>query len=540
MLRSFASFVRGLSTDAVGLTGVVLTTSAFLVFSFVELMMLLGIVTNAYVGLVAYLALPALFIAGLALIPIGWLRLRRRTGFTTRELLSERFDSTMLTGRPIGSRLFLTVAALTLGNLAFLGAGSARMLHFMDTPEFCGTACHSVMGPEWATFQASPHAHVRCVDCHVGEGAGALIDAKINGTWQLISISLDLYERPIPTPVHDLRPARETCETCHWPAKFYGERVVTRTHYGFDDASTPSHTTLAMKVGGGSGGPGGIHWHVGEQRAVRYASVGGQREQILYTEMLQADGTWRRFDNRSLAAHAAQDPQPHTMDCVDCHNRATHIYERPEGVVDAALERGDIDPTIPAIKRNALAALTGNYASVGGAMQGIERDLHGYYQRNYAATYPALAPRIDRAVAVLQAAHRRNIHPGMNVDWEPYQDHIGHRAEQGCARCHHRDMVDAEGQAVSHSCTQCHHILAWDSPDPFRFLQPLEADDPDLELHRSLQAEFVGVVPRLPDEEQAQADDPYLPWMPERPVSVEIADSFAPLAQEPTWAEQAP
>jgi hypothetical protein len=101
-------------------------------------------------------------------------------------------------------------------------------------------------------------------------------------------------------------------------------------------------------------------------------------------------------------------------------------------------------------------------------------------------------------------------------------------------------MVDAEGQAVSHSCTQCHHILAWDSPDPFRFLQPLEADDPDLELHRSLQAEFVGVVPRLPDEEQAQADDPYLPWMPERPVSVEIADSFAPLAQEPTWAEQAP
>ncbi len=503
MLRTFATFVRGVSTDPVGVVGVALTTSAFLVFAFIQVLMLLGIVTNAYVGLVTYLALPALFVLGLLLVPVGWLRLKRRTGLGHRELLSSRFDTGMLAGRSLGSRLVLTIATLTLVNVTFLGVGSARMLHFMDTPVFCGTACHSVMGPEWATYQASPHAHVRCVACHVGEGMDALIDSKINGAWQVVSLTFDLYERPIPTPVHQLRPARETCETCHWPAKFYGERVLGRVHFDLDDASTRRYTTLAMKVGSGAEGSEGIHWHVASGNVVRYASVDDEREQILWAEVLQPDGSWRRFDNRRLDGPAPPAEALRTMDCVDCHNRATHIYEPPESVVDDALARGSIDPSIPGIKRVALAALTGNYPGAGGADEGIERDLHGHYQRHNAADYPGLAPRLDAAVAVLQAARRRYVHPGMDVGWDPYPDHLGHRGDTGCVRCHHRDMVDPDGVAVSHECTQCHHILAWDSPSPFRFLLPLEEDDPELELHRSLQAEFVGVVPRLGGEPPA-------------------------------------
>ncbi len=221
---------------------------------------------------------------------------------------------------------------------------------------------------------------------------------------------------------------------------------------------------------------------------------------------------------------------------MDCHNRATHIYQRPEELVDEALASGAIDPSVPAIKRTALAALTGNYASVGGAMQGIERDLHGYYLRHHQADYPNLAPRLDEAVELLQAAHRRNVHPRMNVGWEPYPDHIGHVGDTGCARCHHRDMVDSEGVAVSHECTQCHHILAWDSPDPFRFLQPLDEDDPDLELHRSLQAEFVGAVPRLLDEGEEVVEDPYLPWNPAGDGNSAVPSPFEPTEPVPTWA----
>jgi hypothetical protein len=125
------------------------------------------------------------------------------------------------------------VLMLTILNLAIFGAASARMLHFMDSAKFCGTACHSVMNPEWVTYQQSPHAHVQCVECHVGEGMGALIDSKINGMWQVISLNFNLYERPIPTPVHNLRPARETCEKCHWPDFFIGNRVKTFPHYGW-------------------------------------------------------------------------------------------------------------------------------------------------------------------------------------------------------------------------------------------------------------------------------------------------------------------
>ncbi|MBN1334586.1 MAG: cytochrome C [Deltaproteobacteria bacterium] len=497
MLRTFARFVRGVSADAVGRIGVALTTSSFLVFGFIQVLMLLGLVTNAYVGLVIYLTLPALFVLGLLLVPLGWLRLKRRTGLGHRELLSARFETDMLAGRFLGSRLFLTVAGLTLVNLTFLGVGSARMLHFMDTPVFCGTACHSVMGPEWATYQASPHAHVPCVACHVGEGMGALIDSKINGAWQVVSLSFDLYERPIPTPVHQLHPARETCETCHWPDKFYGERVLGRTRFDLDDASSRRYTTLAMKVGSGREG---IHWHVAAGNAVRYASVDDEREQILFTEVLQPDGSWRRYDNRRLDGPDPPAEALRTLDCVDCHNRATHVYASPEALVDEALARGEIDPSIPEIKRTALAALTGAYPGSGGADRGIERDLHGHYQRHHAADYPALAPRLDAAVDVLQAAHRRYVHPRMNVGWDPYPDHLGHRGDTGCARCHHRDMVDQDGVAVSHECTQCHHILAWESPGPFQYLLPLEEGDPEMELHRSLQAEFVGVVPRLQTE----------------------------------------
>ena len=250
MLQRFRLFLHGLATNWVGTIGVVLTTSAFVLFVFMEALQLLGIVTNAYVGLVSYMVLPALFIAGLLMIPIGWRRYRRAAGRTTRELLSERFTPEWVAStRVYGSGLFGLIALLTMVNLLFLGAGGARMLHFMDEPRFCGTACHSVMHPEWESYQRSPHARVRCVDCHVGEGPRALVDAKLNGLRQIISATFHLYEKPIPTPVRNLRPARETCEHCHWPEKLYGERMKVFTRHALDETSTPRYTTLALRVG---------------------------------------------------------------------------------------------------------------------------------------------------------------------------------------------------------------------------------------------------------------------------------------------------
>lgn len=515
MLRRVVNLWRGLSTNIPGTAGVVLATSGFVLFLLAEVLRLTGIVTNAYVGLITYMALPALFVLGLLLIPFGWWLYRRRTGRTTRELLDERFDPDLLAVRPTGRRLFVVIGVLTLVNVVFLAGAGARMLAFMDTPVFCGTACHSVMHPEWIAYQESPHARVRCVDCHVGTGPEAAIDAKLNGLWQMVSATFDLYARPIPTPVHNLRPARETCERCHWPEAFYGDRIKRFVKHDFDEASTPRYTTLALKIGSGRGERRGeIHWHVAGRNAVRYQSTDWRRMAIRWVEVRREDGTWHRYENRRwdpARDAGAEPPEMRTLDCVDCHNRATHIYEYPEKAVDARMARGLISRELPFAKRQALAALTGAYLPNEDARESIARDFEEFYAWEHPDAVVRHADRIDAATDALTAAYDRSIHPRMNVFWGAYPDHLGHERGPGCRRCHSPDLVDADGKAVPNDCTLCHSILAYDSRDPFRFLEAPDPDDPDFAMHRYLHREFTGVDPW---KERPDGDPPIPPDAP--------------------------
>lgn len=497
-MKRFQLFLRGISTNWTGTVGVALTTSAFLLFVFFELLQLAGILTNSYIGLISYMALPALFILGLILVPIGWWQYRRAMGRTTEELLSQRFPDDMTRAKRLGSSLVGTIALLTVVNFLFLGIGGARMLHFMDSPKFCGTACHQIMEPEWTAYQHSPHAHVRCVDCHVGEGAEALLNAKLNGLWQVVSATFDLYERPVPTPVHQLRPARETCEKCHWPDKFYGDRIKTFTRFALDERNTPSHTTLALKVGGGTGlHQGTIHWHVADTNEVRYQAADEQRLVMEWVEVRRGDD-FHRYTNRVLNRSALTDPappghqEPRTMDCVDCHNRATHIYQDPEAAVDQALAGGLISPDLPFAKKVGLSALTNGYPDKAAAWDGIDRTVRGFYLRDLDRADLATGEDTDNMVAALRDIYDRNIFPFMNVGWNPYPSHIGHHDQGGCFRCHNKDMVDEVGQAIAYDCTLCHSILAMDSASEFQFLLPLNKDDPDRQMHRFLQEEFLG------------------------------------------------
>ena len=507
MVRRFRLFLRGLATNWTGTAGVVLATSAFILFVFMELLRVTEIVTNSYVGLLTYLFLPVLFIVGLTLVPIGWMRFKRTSGKDMDGLLHDRFPDDTVRSMGLGSNLMGVIAVLTLVNLMFFGLGGARMLHFMDEPEFCGTACHQVMNPEWVTYQSSPHAHVRCVDCHVGEGAGALLDAKLNGLWQVISATFDLYERPIPTPVHNLRPARETCEKCHWPDKFYGERIKTITKFAPDEAVTTSYTTLALKIGSGTGRQAGtIHWHIAAENEVRYQQVDDKRRVMEWVEVRRGDD-FHRYTNRALASQmarhggkageagkAAEAHPIRSMDCVDCHNRATHIYEDPEVALNAAMASGAVARDIPYAKRAALSALLGNYASNDAARKGIERNVMGYYEREHPQVFRRNLDGLDKMVTALQEIYARNVHPQMNIEWNAYPSNLGHRGDTGCFRCHNGDMVDEAGQSISYDCTLCHSILAYDSPEQFRFLTQPEEKAPDRKMHLYLQQEFVGGV----------------------------------------------
>lgn len=491
MKEQFIKFIEGVSINRLGKTGVVLTTSSFFTFLFLEILRLMGMFTNAYIGLITYLTLPTLFIVGLILIPIGWYKQKKAAKAELVELAKEQFGEEVLKDSKLGAPIFRTVLILTFANVFFLTLASMRGLSFMDEPEFCGTACHSVMNPEWTTYQSSPHAHVKCVECHVGEGVDALVSSKLNGAWQMISLAFDLYERPIPTPVHQLRPARETCEKCHWPDKFYGSKLKSFVHYKNDSASTPLYNTLLLKIDTGDrAGSGGIHWHVSKDIEVTYASENDKRENILWVKAKYKDGSEKIFKNKqeepSLGESAVR-----VMDCVDCHNRATHIYDDPGNAIDKKIKTEKISRELPYVKKVAYSALTASFAENEVAHQAIENTVKKFYKRNFPKVLTAKSVDIDNMATELQKTYDRNIFFNMNINWNSYPNHLGHEQSPGCFRCHNENMVSEDGTQIKNDCTLCHSILADESDEPFKFLKPYKTSGKDSLMHKYLQEELI-------------------------------------------------
>jgi hypothetical protein len=476
MWQKYKNFIRGVAVHPIGKLGVILVTAVFFTFVIFETAQTVGLIRNAYLGLITYLAFPVIFVIGLLLIPIGWAKYRRQTGKSTRELLSQQFNPEEVKPSLFGSSLVRTVAALTLLNVIILSVASLRMLHFMDSAHFCGTACHTVMNPEWVTYQQSPHARVKCVECHVGEGVDALVKSKLNGIRQMYLAALHIYHQPIPTPVHQLRPARETCEHCHWPEKFYGQRLKTNVSYAMDSTSTPIYTTLNLKIdAGGAGHLPGAHWHVGEAAQVTYTSVDDKRLTMIEVCSQQADGSTKTFRNQRINQSTAGESKARVMDCIDCHNRATHIYKDAETVVDEQIRLGYLDQRLPYIKRQALAALQASYPTQEATQKGIADEMFNFYKRNFPDAALKQSGALAQAVNRLQQESATYIHPQMKIIWGTYPSHIGHKRDLGCFRCHNADMTDERGESIRHDCTMCHSILAMDSPTRFEFLtEPAE------------------------------------------------------------------
>ena len=492
MFDRYLKFIRQISINWIGKIGVILTTSSFITFIFLEVLRLGGVITNAYIGLITYLTFPSLFILGLILIPIAWWLQKRKENKSWKELLNRRFREEDVEPRATGSRLFATIALLTGLNVFFMAGASFRTLHFMDSSEFCGTACHAVMNPEWTTYQDSPHARVKCVQCHVGEGVDALIDSKLSGARQMILFSLDKYDKPIHTPVKQLRPARETCEKCHWPEKFYGERTDIYTHYDFDRNSTPHFNTLSLKIDTGkTANRSGIHWHIGEMNKVRYTSIDDNRETMIRVEALQSDGSFRQYTNRHEAVDADKGQSYRVMDCVDCHNRATHIYEDPAKALDIRIQQGQVDRSLPFIKRVMHHALTLNYSDNEAAMNGIRNHIQGFYQRNHPDIALGRTSEIEESVKVAQEIFSRNVHLYMNIEWGTYPAYIHHDRGTGCFRCHNEHLADEEGRIIRYDCTLCHSILAFESDSAFAYLGTLDPKNPEYMMQKELREEFL-------------------------------------------------
>ena len=456
-------FIWSLTRHPVGLAGSALATVAGILLVFFLALELAGYEGGPYLGILTFMIIPMVFVLGLILMPLGLYLQRRKARKAGREPGTAALPVLDLNLEK-HRRRFLVVISLTMVNLSLLAVVTFKGVHYMESSEFCGATCHTVMSPEYTTYQQSPHARVGCVDCHIGSGAGWFVKSKLSGSWQVISVAFNLYPRPIPTPVHNLRPARDTCEECHWPAKFLGERLKVLPRFSSDEDNTELTTLLLLKVGGAEGNRAqGIHWHVDPGNRIRYRAD-ESRQEIYDVELTLPDGEKRLYISSDGVPEDAGEWRE--FDCLDCHNRPSHIYRFPAGELDVALAEGVIDPGLPYIKREGLKVLEQEYASHQEAKAEIDSRLRAFYAENYPELPASRQEAIGRAIERVTRIYTTNVHPAMNISWGTYLNHLGHEDSPGCFRCHNDEHETEDGLVISQDCETCHVLLAVEEEDP--------------------------------------------------------------------------
>jgi hypothetical protein len=400
------SFISYLLCDWLASVGAIITTTSaaiFLTFAFQSF-------ANPYYGIIVFLVFPAFFVFGLILIPLGVWRCSKRRGGV------KNIPQLQLTGPP-AIRFFALIALLTVANVAIVSASTFAGVKYMDSNQFCGTVCHTVMIPQYTAYKDSPHSRIDCVSCHIGPGAAWFVQYKLSGLGQLFAVTFNTYHRPIPAATRSLRPSQDTCEQCHWPEKFQTDKLKVIRRYEEDEHNTEKITVLLLRVGTK------IHKaHVGKN--IEYIATDTARQEI----------PWVSSDGVVYKTSEAQGER-RKMDCIDCHNRPTHAFDMPGPAVDAALESGKIDRSVPFAKRDAVLALTGKKP-------------------------------LDQVPPGVKALYERNIFPEMMISWGTYPNNVGHDQFPGCFRCHDDNHKSDSGKTISQDCATCHELLAVSEDKP--------------------------------------------------------------------------
>ncbi len=461
-----------LGHNAITLLGAILTTSSALTLLFFwALLILRGGPVHPYTGIIFFLILPGFFVAGLALIPLGvfWRRARlRKAG-----LLPTVYPKIDLR-EPLLRRAAGFVLGLSIANMTILGTASYQGVAYMDTVQFCGQTCHTVMQPEFTAYERSPHQRVACVECHIGPGASFFVRSKLSGVRQVFAVTFHTYSTPIPSPVENLRPARETCEQCHWPERFSGDKLEVITKFGDDEKNSTTKTVLLMHIGGRSLDRKLVGIHGAHLGLVTYIPADRKRQTIPWVSHRNADGATTDFastetpPSRDLLAHGER----RTMDCMDCHNRPSHVFYLPERALDREMAAGRIDASLPFIHKVGVELLKKNYPTRAAAETQIPEDLREYYRKNYFNVYNSQRAQVEQAAQTLVYIYDGNVFPAMGVTWGTYPNNLGHADFPGCFRCHDGNHKSSDGKEITQDCNTCHSLLAMDEEKP-KILQEL-------------------------------------------------------------------
>ena len=464
--------------------GVVLAAVVFVAEVFLFILDFSDHGENLYLGIITYTILPVFLIAGLLLIAIGALIRRRRL----IKGIDKPFSFVLDLSRPQHRNGLLVFIVGTTILLVMTGIGVYKAYHYTESVQFCGTMCHQVMEPEHTAYLNSPHARVKCVECHIGAGAGWYVKAKVSGSRQVFKVLSNAYARPVATPVHDLRPSKDTCEQCHWPEKFYSQVELNKMYYATQGQEIPEWSIrMMMHVGrqGEKASGQGIHAHMYLDQDFYYAADDEQRQKISWVKTVDKSGKEKVFVTPD-SPYARTPPAPEKirkMDCIDCHNRPTHIFHAPYELLNNAMSRGDIDETLPGIKEKAMKLMSGKYASSDEAGQKIQETLTAQYQKTFGADYPSREKDVQKSVTEVVKLFRQNFFPVMKTRWDTHPNNIGHLVSQGCFRCHDGQHAAAGGDVISRDCKICHTIIEQGPPDNLQknadgldFQHPFEDD----------------------------------------------------------------
>jgi nitrate/TMAO reductase-like tetraheme cytochrome c subunit len=467
-IKDWARLMYYLSQNTISLIGVVLTTSSaitligFWIYDFV-----LPGPPHPYVGILLFLILPGVFLLGLLLIPIG-IGLRRRQLREKGELPTTypAIDLKM----PMVRNSLLFIGLATILNVMIFGLASYKGVSYMDSKEFCGLSCHTVMAPEYSAYENSPHSRVECVECHIGPGAGWFVRSKLSGLRQVYAVTFHTYSRPIPSPVEFLRPARDTCEQCHWPQRFSGDKFIVKTNYKDDEKNTAMTTALVMKIGGrGPSGSMGIHGrHLDDGSRIRFISTDERRQVI--PVVYYKDDTGKTVEYVSTDTKVSKEElekgEQRSMDCIDCHNRPTHAFELPVNAVDLRMSRGMISPELPYIHKKAVELLKADYPDRDTAQKQIVEGIENYYRTSYPDVYASKRTLIEQSAENVAKIYLRNIFPDMKVSWGVHPNNLGHNDFPGCFRCHDGSHTSSDGRTISNDCTTCHNLVTVQEENP--------------------------------------------------------------------------
>lgn len=431
--------------------GSITTASAIVWWTFWIMDLVNNALTNPYLGLIFFFLLPILFIAGLILIAIG--AYFRREKLRKAGIIPTTYPALDL-NNPVFRHGLLIVFAATVVNLIIVGTSTYEGVSYMDSAQFCGTSCH-VMRPQWVAYQHSPHAHVACVECHVGSGFKSYVRAKMEGTRQLVEVTFHDYPRPITVALSGLRPARATCEQCHNPRRFTGDKLIILNSFDNDAKNTEMTTVLVLHLN---------LIHREHLNHFVYTATNDTDQKILAVTAPNGKGGEVKYVDSSWTGSIQGETR--VMDCMDCHNQATHIFRTPEQALDQAMVHGSPSRTLPYVHKEGLALIQGKYRSQAEAGRKITDALEGYYKTNYPSVWTSERATVESAAKSLVNIYDQNVFPQMKVTWGTYPNNIGHMDYPGCFRCHDGMHTAKNGKTIPNDCTTCHNIIAVDATNP--------------------------------------------------------------------------